>query len=75
MVGSVTNNQTSSHFTLNLNASYSFDLGKSKVEVFGNIDNVLDEDPQFSSGAVGGANAIYFPILGPTYRLGVRWRM
>jgi iron complex outermembrane receptor protein len=75
LVGSVTNNQTSSHFTLNLNASYNFDLGNSMLEVFGNIDNVLDEDPQFSSGAVGGMNAIYFPILGPTYRFGVRWRM
>jgi iron complex outermembrane recepter protein len=74
-VGSVTNNRTSSHFTLNLNGSYNFDLGNSMLEVFGNVDNVLDEDPQFSSGAVGGANAIYFPILGPTYRLGVRWRM
>jgi iron complex outermembrane recepter protein len=75
LVGSVTNNQTSSHFTLNLNGSYQFELGKSSLEVFGNIENVLDEDPQFSSGAVGGMNAIYFPILGPTYRLGVRWRM
>jgi hypothetical protein len=36
---------------------------------------VLDEDPQFSSGAVGAINAIYFPILGPTYRIGLRWRL
>jgi iron complex outermembrane receptor protein len=75
LIGSVTNNQTSSHFTLNLNASYSFDLGNSTLEAYANIDNVLDEDPQFSSGSTGGANGIYFPTLGPTYRLGVRWRI
>jgi outer membrane receptor protein involved in Fe transport len=75
LVGSASDNGTSSHFTLNLNASYDFELGSSMLELYGNIENVLDEDPQFSSGAVGGANAIYFPILGPTYRLGVRWRM
>jgi outer membrane receptor protein involved in Fe transport len=75
LTGSTTNNRTSSHFTLNLNGSYRFDLGESTLEAFGSIENVLDEDPQFSSGAVGGANAVYFPILGPTYRLGVRWRL
>ena len=45
------------------------------MEVFASIENVLDEDPQFSSGATGGINAIYYPTLGPTYRLGMRWRL
>jgi len=75
LTGSTNVNRTSSHFTLNLNGSYNFDLGSSMMEVFASVENVLDEDPQFSSGAVGGANAIYFPIMGPTYRLGMRWRL
>jgi len=75
LTGSTSENRTSSHFTLNLNGSYAFDLGSSMMEVFASIENVLDEDPQFSSGAVGGSNAIYFPIMGPTYRLGMRWRL
>ena len=65
LTGSTTENRTTSHFTLNLNASYNFDLGNSMMEAFASIENVLDEDPQFSSGAVGAINAIYFPILGP----------
>ena len=75
LTGSTTENRTTSHFTLNLNASYNFDLGNSMMEAFASIENVLDEDPQFSSGAVGAINAIYFPILGPTYRVGLRWRL
>jgi outer membrane receptor protein involved in Fe transport len=75
LTGSTNENRTTSHFTLNLNGSYNFDLGNSTMEIFANIENVLDEDPQFSSGSVAGANAIYFPALGPTYRLGMRWRL
>jgi iron complex outermembrane receptor protein len=75
LIGSVNDNLTDSHFTLNLNGSYNFELGNSMMEVFASIDNVLDEDPQFSSGATGGINAIYYPTLGPTYRLGMRWRL
>lgn len=75
LTGSTSQNRTSGHFTLNLNGSYNFDLGTSMMEVFASIENVLDEDPQFSSGAVGGANAIYYPTLGRTYRVGLRWRM
>ena len=71
----MTDNLTDSHFTLNLNGSYNFELGSSTMELFASIENVLDEDPQFSSGATGGINAIYYPTLGPTYRLGMRWRL
>ena len=74
-IGSVTDNRTDSHFTLNLNGSYNFELGRSTMEFFASIENVLDEDPQFSSGATGGINAIYYPTMGPTYRLGMRWRL
>lgn len=75
LTGSTNVNRTSSHFTLNLNGSYRFDLGNSMMEVFANIENVTDKDPQFSSGPVGAVNAIYYPILGRTYRVGLRLRM
>jgi outer membrane receptor protein involved in Fe transport len=46
------------------------------VELFGNIDNVFDKDPQFASGGAGfgvaDTNPIYFPTLGRTYRVGMR---
>jgi outer membrane receptor protein involved in Fe transport len=75
--GSITENRTSSHFTLNLNASYSFSWGNiESLELFGNIENLFDEDPQFASGGAGfgvaSTNPIYFPTLGTTYRLGLR---
>lgn len=60
---------------LSSSGSYNVDVGNSMMEVFASVENVLDEDPQFSSGAVGGANAIYFPILGQTYRVGLRFRL
>jgi iron complex outermembrane receptor protein len=75
-IGSVTNNRTSGHFTLNLSGSYRLDWGNvDALELFMNIDNALNEDPPFSSGAVGGANPIFFPTMGRSYRLGVRVRM
>jgi outer membrane receptor protein involved in Fe transport len=75
--GSITTNRTSSHFTMNLTGSYAFSLGNIEtLEVFGTIDNVFDEDPQFASGGAGfgvaSTNPIYFPTLGTTYRVGVR---
>ncbi len=75
VTGSVSVNRTPSHFTLNLTGSYAFDLDNIEtMEVFANIDNALDKDPPFASGAVGGAHAVFFPTLGRTYRLGVRLR-
>ena len=77
--GSITTNTTSSHFTLNLTGSYRFSWGKSgaeNAEVFANIDNVTDKDPQFASGGAGfgvaSTNPIYFPTLGRMYRVGAR---
>jgi outer membrane receptor protein involved in Fe transport len=64
---------------MNLTTSYRFawgDGGRSNIEVFANIDNVLDKDPQFASGGAGfgvaQTNPIYFPTLGRMYRVGMR---
>lgn len=75
--GSITINRTKSHFTLNLTGSYDFSWANfESMQVFANIDNVLDKDPQFASGGAGfgvaSTNPIYFPTLGRTYRVGLR---
>jgi outer membrane receptor protein involved in Fe transport len=75
--GSITNNRTSSHFTMNLTSSYNFSWANiESMEVFANIDNLFDKDPQYASGGAGfgvaSTNPIYFPTLGRTYRIGVR---
>jgi hypothetical protein len=75
--GSITINRTSSHFTLNLTGSYAVEAsGLEHMELFANIENALDKDPQFASGGAGfgvaSTNPIYFPTLGRTYRVGVR---
>src|SRR6185295_7998152 len=79
--GSITTNTTSSHFTLNLTGSYRFSWGQGGAhgaEVFANIDNVTDKDPQFASGGAGfgvaSTNPIYFPTLGRTFRVGARMK-
>jgi outer membrane receptor protein involved in Fe transport len=37
-----------------------------------NVANLLDKDPPYSAGTVGGTNAVYFDALGREYRVGVR---
>jgi outer membrane receptor protein involved in Fe transport len=72
---SVTDNTTGKYFLFNLNASYDlkwFDL--ERFQVFGSINNVFDRDPPFSTGSVGGVNAINYDTMGRTYRVGVRMK-
>ncbi len=66
-------NTTGNYFLFNLNGSYDlkwFDL--ERFQVFGSISNLLDRTPPFTTGNVGGVNAIYYDTLGRTYRMGVR---
>jgi iron complex outermembrane receptor protein len=70
---SASDNTTSSYMLFNLNGSYDLKaFGMERFQVFGSINNLLDKDPQFSSGSVGGVNAINYDTLGRTYRVGVR---
>jgi outer membrane receptor protein involved in Fe transport len=70
---SVSDNTTSSYMVFNLNASYDLKaFNTERFQVFASINNLFDKDPQFSSGAVGGVNAINYDTLGRTYRMGVR---
>jgi iron complex outermembrane receptor protein len=70
---SASDNTTGTYFLFNLNSSYDlqmFDL--ERFQIFGSINNLLDRTPPFSSGAVGGVNAINYDTMGRTYRVGVR---
>lgn len=70
---SVTDNTTGTYFLFNLNASYDLPWGNlERFQVFATINNLFDRDPPFSSGAVGGVNAINYDTLGRTYRMGFR---
>jgi outer membrane receptor protein involved in Fe transport len=70
---SVSDNTTGDYFLTNLNVSYDLKFLKlDKFQVFASVSNVFDREPTFSSGSVGGANAINYDTLGRAYRMGVR---
>jgi outer membrane receptor protein involved in Fe transport len=70
---SVSDSTLPSYYVLNLNASYNvkwFNL--ENLNLWANVSNLLDKDPPYAAGAVGGTNAVYFDALGRTYRVGMR---
>jgi outer membrane receptor protein involved in Fe transport len=36
------------------------------------VNNLLDRDPPFSNGGIGGTNGVFYDTLGRTYRGGFR---
>jgi iron complex outermembrane recepter protein len=73
---SASDNTTGKYFLFNLNASYDLKWGGlERFQVFGSINNLFDRDPPFSTGSVGGVNAINYDTLGRTYRMGVRVKL
>ena len=72
---SVDDNTIGNYFLFNATASYDFQIsGVEKTQAFLSINNLLDRDPPFSAGPVGGANGALYDVLGRTYRLGVRMK-
>ncbi len=70
---SVSDSTVPSYYLLNLNGSYNFKwTGLESLQLFANVSNLLNKDPPYAAGAVGGTNAVYFDALGRTYRVGVR---
>jgi outer membrane receptor protein involved in Fe transport len=70
---SVSDSTVPSYYVLNLNGSYDVKwFGLQNLNLWANVSNLLDKDPPYSAGAVGGANAVYFDALGRTYRVGMR---
>jgi outer membrane receptor protein involved in Fe transport len=70
---SVTDPTIPSYYMVNLNGSYDVKaFGLQNLQFYGNVSNLLDKDPPYSAGLVGGVNAVYFDALGRTYRVGMR---
>jgi iron complex outermembrane recepter protein len=73
-------NHVGSYFVFGLNGAYSFDNipGLKGLQVFTQVDNLLNRNPPFASAPGGfnssyaGTNPIYFDTLGLRYRLGFR---
>ncbi len=73
---SVNDNTVPSYFVFSLTGSYDFKwFDTEKFELWASINNLLDKDPPFSAGSVGGANAVYFDALGRTYKVGFRVKL
>jgi len=70
---SVSDSTVPSYYVLNLNASYNLKwFSLENLNVWANVANLLDKDPPYAAGAVGGTNGVYFDALGRVYRVGVR---
>ncbi len=70
---SASDNTTDSYVLFNLNGSYDLSwFGLERFQIFGSINNLLDRSPPFSTGSVGGVNAINYDTLGRSFRLGAR---
>lgn len=72
MINSVDNNRTPSYVVWALNGSYSFDFGNTQMELFGSVQNLLDESPPVFGNGSGGTNPMFYDTLGRNYRVGLR---
>ena len=72
---SVNDNTIPSYFNFDATVSYDLKLWSAdRTEVFGTINNIFDKDPPFAAG-VGGTNAVFYDMLGRTFRVGVRVKL
>lgn len=71
-------NRLPSWTTWNMTLQYDFAQSRfaparfEELAAYLRVDNVMDKDPIFSNGGVGGVNAMFFPTLGRTFQLGLR---
>jgi iron complex outermembrane receptor protein len=72
--GSISSNRLPAALYLNLNASVKLPIGNERrnVELFGNVNNLLDKDPPAAPGGVAGTNPVYFDQFGRSFRFGIR---
>lgn len=72
---SISDNYVSDEFRLNFNIQYDIiDQGKTKVQLFGVINNLLNEDPPNDlPSSFGVTNPVLYDVIGRSYKLGVRF--
>ncbi|MGX7896987.1 TonB-dependent receptor domain-containing protein [Tsuneonella sp. HG222] len=71
LVNSISDNTIPARGYVNLSASYDFGNGGRRMEVFGTINNLLDQDPPLP--AIN--NNAWYDILGRSYRVGLRFEL
>lgn len=68
----INDNSVDSVVYFNLNASYSFGQD-GRFQVFGQVNNLLNEEPPSAPQLQFPSNPVYFDLVGRTYRAGIRF--
>jgi outer membrane receptor protein involved in Fe transport len=77
----VADNTVDSVFYVDGRVSWTFDTANGEIELYGNVNNLLDEDPPVTAawGAFGAnstqTNSALFDLLGRRYMIGVRFAL
>jgi len=74
-VNSINDNYIASEFYLNLNAQVDIvNEGKRKLQLFGVVNNLLDNDPPNDTpSSFGATNPVLYDVVGRSYKIGVRF--
>lgn len=72
LFNSISDNIVPARGYVNIGASYNLGSDERKIELYGTVNNLLNQAPPLP--ASGGGNA-YYDLLGQTWRLGVRFEM
>jgi outer membrane receptor protein involved in Fe transport len=70
--GSIDDNGMPSYVVLGLAGSVQLPVRGATLQLFGAVNNVLDEEPPLSGLGVGGTNPVLFDTIGRNYRIGIR---
>ena len=72
---SISTNRVPAHYTFNVATSYELPHKRDHaIELYGVVNNLLDEDPPIAPPGIGGTNPVSFDTIGRYYRLGLRMR-
>ncbi|PTS84656.1 hypothetical protein DBR17_07535, partial [Sphingomonas sp. HMWF008] len=72
---SISDNYVGAQWRLNFNMQYDIvDHGKTKIQLFGVINNLFDQDPPKDiPSSFGPTNPVLYDVIGRSYKLGVRF--
>lgn len=73
--GQIHCNYVPSYFVFGLNTAYSFSRSSNLkgLQVFMQVNNLLNKTPPFANGTQGGTNPVFFDTLGLDWRAGFRY--
>ena len=70
---SIETNRIPDYINWSFNGAYSFTFNNVDMQLFGNINNLLDKDPPIAGTGTGGnANPTFYDPIGRTFRVGLR---